>query len=237
MIGRTVWRRNKLHTRTKAVGTQTPTTRQRALMQAKNAGPAATGTDTPARRPASPGRTLSLRADPRGAPSDMLSDHQLRQVTMAPALAPPSAHVPFCAEWRAHATRRNIALRACPAPSPRLGPILMRVCRSLPPVRKRQARERAARTHGWLAAASPARPACGADCANLPARSAATRHSYAARPASTPAFPGQSFALSRLWAHSRTNADARDWREKTEDWQVKTGRGRPIPHIWGQHVH
>jgi hypothetical protein len=27
-----------------------------------------------------------------------------------------------------------------------------------------------------------------------------------------------------------------EWREKTEDWQV-TGRGRPIPLIWGQHVH
>ena len=28
-----------------------------------------------------------------------------------------------------------------------------------------------------------------------------------------------------------------EWREKTEEWQVKTGRGRPFPLIWGQHVH
>ena len=43
-----------------------------------------------------------------------------------------------------------------------------------------------------------ARPACVADCATSRARSAATRHRYAAGPAAAPAFPGQSFALSRL---------------------------------------
>jgi hypothetical protein len=54
-----------------------------------------------------------------------------------------------------------------------------------------------------------ARPAFVADWATSPARSAATRHRYAAGPASAHAFPGQSFALSRLLAHSRTKADAR----------------------------
>ena len=43
------------------------------------------------------------------------------------------------------------------------------------------------------------RPACVADCANSPnTRPAATRHRSAARPASAPAFPGQSSALLRL---------------------------------------
>jgi hypothetical protein len=100
-------------------------------------------------------RAIGYVARPPAAPGD----------DGACACTPLGAHPLLCG-WRAHATRRNIALRACPAPSPRLGPILMRVCRPLPPVGKRQARERAARTHGWLAAASPARPACGADCAN-----------------------------------------------------------------------
>ena len=61
---------------------------------------------TPARRPASPGRTLSLRADPRGGPSDMLPDHRLRQVAMAPALAPASARIPFVRNGAAHAAVR-----------------------------------------------------------------------------------------------------------------------------------
>ena len=32
-------------------------------------------------------------------------------------------------------------------------------------------------------------------------------------------------AFPPFWAHSRAKADARDWLEKTEDWQVETGRG------------
>src|SRR4029077_15028836 len=67
---------------------------------------------TPAGRPASPGRTLSLRADPHGAPSDMLPDHRLRQVAIAHALAPASARIPLLCGMAPLMPRRNIALRA-----------------------------------------------------------------------------------------------------------------------------
>ena len=50
---------------------------------------------------------------------------------------PPAAlGIPLCVEWP-RSSRGEIGLRyarACPAPSPRWGPILMRVCRPLPPV-------------------------------------------------------------------------------------------------------
>jgi hypothetical protein len=45
---------------------------------------------------------------------------------------------------------------------------------------------------------------------------------------SRPLFQANLLRFPAFWANSRTKADARDWREKTEDWQVETGRGRPI---------
>jgi hypothetical protein len=38
-------------------------------------------------------------------------------------------------------------------------------------------------------------------------------------------FPANLLRFPAFLAHSRTKADARDWLEKTEDWQVETGRG------------
>ena len=61
-------------------------------------------------RPASPGRTLSLRADPRGAPPDMLPDHRLRQDI--PHLWGIAPLMPRCDRG---------AARGRPAPSPRRG--------------------------------------------------------------------------------------------------------------------
>ena len=38
-------------------------------------------------------------------------------------------------------------------------------------------------------------------------------------------FPANLLRFPAFWARSRTKADACDWLEKTENWQVKTGRG------------
>ena len=125
---------------------------------------------TPAGHPASLGRTLSQRAEPRGAPSDMLTDHRARQ---------PAS--PICAEWRRSCCSEIgfACARACPAPSPRLGPFsCASAARSLLSGND-QARERAARTRGWLAAASLHAP-CVA-LRELPARSDAPG-AYAACP-------------------------------------------------------
>jgi hypothetical protein len=86
-------------------------------------------------------------------------------------------------------------------------------------------------------------------CASLPLelRSAATRHRFAATKKGRACLSRPIFCdFAPFWLtpsqtpRSSPSAtpfgfrSARDWLEKTGDWQVKTGRG---PIIWEQHVH
>ena len=156
---------------------------------------------------------------------------------------------PICAEWRPHAVvGLGWVTRACPAPSPRRGAILMRVLPPAPSCVGEIDRQGAGGKD-----ATGAAPCVRPGRANLPARSAATRHRYAAGPigraccfrpiccAFTPfaETPGLTASVSAQEAAAGPPVfkGAAEWREKTEDWQVKTGGGRPIPLIWGQHVH
>ena len=132
----------------------------------KPTGRAETGGKDACGRPASPGRTLSLRADPRGAPSDMLSDPRLRQ------------GIPFCAGWR-RSCRGAIGVRHARLPlrpSPRRGRFsCASAARSLLLRGKQQARGRAARTRTGFAGPPSRRALRAARTRELPTHSVPTR--------------------------------------------------------------
>jgi hypothetical protein len=94
--------------------------------------------------------------------------------------------------------------------------------RPLPSLKRGAGRERAARTRVGLAD-NRAPWVAGA---RSPTRDP-QRRAIDMRPNQRPRllFRANLLRFRAFWAHSRTKADARDWLEKTEDWQMKTGRG------------